>query len=75
MPKTYKSQLLHPITDIRYRVNVLIVIDGDIIYLIQVKGFVWISEPMVGTIHSIMSENRVISALTGFCTVSILIKI
>ena len=38
MPKTYKSQLLHPITDFRYRVTVLIVIDGDIIYLIQVKG-------------------------------------
>ena len=35
-------------------------------------GFVWISEPMVGT--SIMSENCVISALPGFCTVSILIK-
>ena len=37
-------------------------------------SFVWISEPMVGTIRSIMSENCVISALPGFCTVSILIK-
>ena len=37
-------------------------------------GFVWISEPMIGTIRSIMSENCAISALTGFCTVSILIK-
>ena len=36
------------------------------------NGFVWISEPMVGTlfIRSIMSENCVISVLPGFCTVS-----
>ena len=37
-------------------------------------GFVWISEPMVGTFLSIMSENCVISALPGFCTVYILSK-
>ena len=38
-------------------------------------GFVWISEPMNGTLFvQIMSENCVISALPGFCTVSILIK-
>ena len=39
MPKTYISQLLHQITDFRYRVLYFsIVIDGDIIYLIQVRG-------------------------------------
>ena len=36
MPKTYISQLLHQITDFQYRVTA--VIDGDIIYLIQVRG-------------------------------------
>ena len=39
MPKTYISQLLHQITDLRYRVTVfIIVIDGDIIYLLHVRG-------------------------------------
>ena len=39
MPKTYISQLLHQITDFRYRVTVFYqVIDGDIIFLIQVGG-------------------------------------
>ena len=37
-------------------------------------GFVWISEPMVGTLFvQLCLNNCVISALPGFCTVSILI--
>ena len=39
MLKAYISQLLHQITDFRYRVTVFYhVIDGDIIYLIQIRG-------------------------------------
>ena len=37
-------------------------------------GFVWISEPIVGTLFIQLCLKTVISALPGFCTVSILIK-
>ena len=68
MPTTYISLLLHQITDFRYRV--IIVIDGDIIYLILVRGveicvhygFVWIFEPMVGTLFVQLCLKTVLSA-------------
>ena len=72
MPKTYTSQLLHQITYFRYHVTA--VIDGDIIYLIQVRGV----EICIAYITVLCgSPSRwlgLISALPGFSTVSIPIE-
>ena len=71
MPKTDKSQLLHQITDFRYRVTVfyhsyIIVIShsskGGINKCSLYCGFVWISEPMVGTLFVQLCLKTVLSA-------------